>query len=429
MKKIFSLMFLFIVSQLASQQTPADLGGKSLLIIGATAHIGNGSIIEKSAIGIRNQKIVEVSTEDSVEGKYDEVINASGKHVYPGFVAANSSLGLVEIDAVRATSDVDELGDMLPHIRSIIAYNAESKIVESMRPNGVLIAQVTPRGGIISGKSSIVQLDAWNWEDAVIRYDDGVHLNWPNPYTRGRWWLGESPDLKVNKKYTEEITKIKDFFENAKAYRLDNNPMNLPYHSLNGAIKKNKTIFLHANDEKQIVDGIAFLKNIGIKKIVLVGGRESENQLQTISKNNIPVILSHPHRLPSREDEDLKLPFKLASKLINEGVLVTIDVQGSMERMNTRNLPFYAGSFSAYGVEREKAVEMITLNAAKILGIDDQMGSLEKGKDATLFISEGDALDMRTNLISRAFIQGREISLESHQTKLWRRYSKKYSGE
>jgi hypothetical protein len=336
-------------------------------------------------------------------------------------------LGLVEIDAVRATSDVDELGDMLPHIRSIIAYNAESKIVESMRPNGVLIAQVTPRGGTISGRSSIVQLDAWNWEDAIVKYDDGIHLNWPNPYTRGRWWMGESPDLKINKKYLEEVAKIKNFFENAKSYSSDRKPKNLPYYVLNKTFKQNRTIYLHANDEKQIVDGITFLKNIGIKKIVLVGGRESESQLQTISENNIPVILSHPHRLPSKEDEDIKLPFKLASILMNKGVLVTIDVSGSMERMNTRNLPFYAGSFSAYGIEREKAVEMITLNAAKILGIDSDMGSLEKGKDATLFISEGDALDMRTNLISKAFIQGREISLESHQTKLWKRYSNKYS--
>ena len=234
-------------------------------------------------------------------------------------------------------------------------------------------------------------------------------------------------DLKVNKKYQENISKIEDFFQNAMARSVNNKSKNLPYYSLNEAIKKNKNIFLHANDEKQIVDGIVFLKNIGIKNIVLVGGRGLKSQLKMIKSNNIPVVLSHPHRLPTAEDEDLKLPYKLASLLINEGILVTIDVQGSMERMNTRNLPFYAGSFSAYGVEKEKAVEMITLNAAKILGIDDMMGSLEEGKDATLFISQGDALDMMTNKISRAFVQGREISLESHQTELWRRYSEKYS--
>ena len=292
MKKTFHLIFLLIVSQLTSQQTPGSLTEESILFIGATAHIGNATIIENRAIGIRNGEITEVSTENLAEGIYDQTIDVSGKHIYPGFIAANTSLGLVEIDAVRASNDVDEIGDMLPHIRSIIAYNAESKIIESMRPNGILIAQVTPRGGFISGKSSIVQLDAWNWEDAVIRYDDGIHLNWPNPYTRGRRWLGESPDLKVNKKYAENISKIEDFFENAMARSVNSKTKNLPYYSLNEAIKKNKTIFLHANDEKQIVDGIVFLKNIGIKNIVLVGGRGLESQLNVITNNNIPVMVS-----------------------------------------------------------------------------------------------------------------------------------------
>ena len=123
------------------------------------------------------------------------------------------------------------------------------------------------------------------------------------------------------------------------------------------------------------------------------------------------------------------MPFKLAKILMDAGLILTIDVSGRMERMNTRNLPFYAGTFAAYGVPKESAVRMITLDAAKILGIDDQLGSLEVGKDATLFISEGDALDMRTNQLTKAYIQGREISLETHQTKLWERYMEKYSRE
>ena len=101
----------------------------------------------------------------------------------------NTTLGLVEIDAVRATDDEDELGEMLPHIRAAIAYNAESRVVESVRPNGVLMAQVVPRGGRISGSSSVMQLDAWNWEDALMKADEGIHLHWPNPFYRGRWWL------------------------------------------------------------------------------------------------------------------------------------------------------------------------------------------------------------------------------------------------
>ena len=149
--------------------------------------------------------------------KYDTIIDASNSHVYPGIIALNTNLGLVEVDAVRASVDDDETGTYLPEIRSIIAYNAESKAVESMRPNGVLLAQIAPNGGIISGKSSVVQFDAWNWEDAVIKYDQGIHLNWPSPYTFGRWWLGEDRGLKANNNYSKQIKDLKNFFEKSKA--------------------------------------------------------------------------------------------------------------------------------------------------------------------------------------------------------------------
>ena len=144
---------------------------------------------------------------------------------------------------------------------------------------------------------------------------------------------------------------------------------------------------------------------------------------------NIPVLIDRSHRLPSSGDEDIHLPYKTAKNLIDKGVVVGIGIEGQMERMNSRNLPFYAGTYAAYGIDKEEALKLITSNTAKILGIDDKVGSLEVGKDATLFISEGDALDMRTNILTDAFIQGRKISLESHQTKLWKRYSNKYKNQ
>ena len=132
------------------------------------------------------------------------------------------------------------------------------------------------------------------------------------------------------------------------------------------------------------------------------------------------------HLRPEKNDEDYDLTYKLAKKLVDSGVIVGLEASGDMERMNSRNLPFYAGTTVAYGLTKEQALQLITLNTAKILGIDKDYGSLEVGKSATLFISEGDALDMRTNKLVNAFIDGREISLESHQTKLWKKYSKKY---
>ncbi|MDC0472170.1 amidohydrolase family protein [Flavobacteriaceae bacterium] len=426
MKK-YILIILFVVTSysLFSQQTPADSQTQSILIYNAYIHVGNGDIIENGSIGFKNGVIDFVGSKADINN-YQKTINANGKHVYPGFIATNSTLGLAEVDAVRATRDEDEIGDFLPHIRAAIAYDAESKIIESMRPNGVLVAQVTPRGGTISGSSSIMQLDAWNWEDALIQNDEGIHLNWPNPYSRGRWWLGEDPSLKINKNYSTNIKKVSTFFENAQVYSKNQIPVHLPYQAMSGVFEGNTTLYIHAKDEKQIVDGITYLKKIGLTKIVLVGGNGAVDQLDFLKENNIPVIVSRPHRLPDNEDDDPKAAFKIASQLVNSGLLVSIDVSGSMERMNTRNLPFYAGSFAAYGLDKEEALQLITLNSAKILGINDKLGSLEVGKHATLFLSKGDALDMRTNIIEHAFISGRELSLETHQTELWKRYSKKF---
>jgi len=426
MKNYILLLVLSLSTTLIAQQTPADIQQQSLLITNAVVHTGTGTVLENGAVGFDNGIITYVGSAD-VAPAFEKTIDAKGKHLYPGFIATNSSLGLAEVDAVRATVDFDELGDFLPHVRTAIAYDAESKIVESMRPNGVLIAQVAPRGGLISGSSSVMQLDAWNWEDALVKADEGIHLNWPNPYSRGRWWLGEDPTLKPNKNYATQVGKIITFFESAKVYDSEKNALHLPYQAMKGLFSGEKTLYLHAEDEKQLVDGISTLNKVGVAKIVLVGGNEAPQQLNYLKENNIPVIVSRPHRLPDNEDHHPKAAFQLAAQLVDAGLLVSIDVSGRMERMYTRNLPFYAGSFAAYGMDKEVALQLITLNPAKILGVDAALGSLTVGKHATLFLSEGDALDMRTNIIHHAFIQGREISLETHQTELWKRYSNKFS--
>jgi imidazolonepropionase-like amidohydrolase len=428
MKNYIYILFILFISTTIAQQTPADAQKTAVVITNATLHIGDGTVLENAAIAFEQGKITYVGPSSGAPA-HPSKIDAAGQHVYPGFIATNSSLGLVEVDAVRATDDEDEIGDFLPHVRSAIAYDAESKIVESMRPNGVLVAQVAPRGGRISGSSSVMQMDAWNWEDALVKSDEGIHLNWPSPYSRGRWWLGEDPVLKQNSGYSDEIQSLKDFFENAKVYDQNQTPMHLPYQAMLGLYDGSKTLYLHAEDEKQIVDGISYLKSIGIKNVVLVGGNEALQQLSFLQSHNMPVIVSRPHRLPDGEDEDPKLSFKIASELVNAGLTVSIDVSGRMERMYTRNLPFYAGSFAAYGMDKEVALQLITSNPAKILGIADRLGSLTVGKDATLFISQGDALDMRTNQIQKAFIEGRDLSLETHQTTLWKRYSTKFQSK
>jgi len=423
-------MFLLSIVNITAQQTPASKQTEPISIEGATAHLGNGEIIENSLIMFKQGKIIFVGSSNTKIGRIGRVINASGKHIYPGFIAANSTLGLVEVDAVKASSDVRETGIMNPHIRSIIAYNAESKVVESMRPNGVLMAQITPRGGTISGTSSVVQLDAWNWEDASIKNDDAIHIDWPSSFTSGRWWLGEDPALKPDKNYLKKTQEITSFFKDAKQYHSkDNLIKNLPFSSTKGLFVGSQKLFIHANGQREITDAITMAKDLEIENLVLVNGHEAEKVSALLVKHNIPVILERPHRNPESEDHAYDYTYTIAKTLTDLGVLVGIGMEGQMERMNTRNLPFYAGTFAAHGLNREDAVKLITSNPAKILGIDDAVGTLEVGKDATLFISEGDALDMRGNILTEAFIQGRNISLESHQTKLWKRYSDKYKSE
>lgn len=431
MKKIiYSLLFFFVVGNISAQQTPAPKQTTDYSIEGATAHLGNGKVIENALLMFSNGKLTFVGSANAKIARKGTLIKANGKHVYPGFIAANASLGLVEIDAVRATVDEDEVGAMNPHIRSLIAYNTESKIVESMRPNGVLMAQITPRGGTISGTSSITQLDAWNWEDAALKVDDAIHINWPSSFTSGRWWLGEDPALKPDKNYTKNIKNIKSYFNKAKNYLAGNKAIkNLPFNATKGLFNGSQKLFIHASGQREITDAITIAKGLGIHNIVIVHGQGAEKVTDILVQNNIPVIIDRPHRNPNSADDAYDYTYKIADILLKKGVLVSLGMEGQMERMNTRNLPFYAGTCAAYGLDKEVALQLITGNTAKILGIDSFTGTLEVGKDATLFISKGDALDMRGNIISDAFIQGRKISLETHQTKLWKRYSNKYKNQ
>ncbi|MDX1277971.1 amidohydrolase family protein [Oceanihabitans sediminis] len=432
MKKINNYIitaFLLCTTFLFAQQTPAPKQTKAICIMGATAHIGNGEVIENSIIIFNNGKIETVA--DARLVKIDisnmDLIKAEGKHVYPGFIVPNSTLGLGEIDAVRATIDSDELGSLNPHIRSLIAYNTESKVIETMRPNGVLLAQITPQGGRISGTSSIVHLDAWNWEDAAVKVDDGIHINWPRPYTRGRWWRGEPSHLKPNKEYGKQVEELANFFKQSKVYQQSTKEVkNLPFEALAKVTNGSAKLFIHVDDAKGITDATEFAKANDIANMVIVGGYEAYKVTDLLKQNNIPIILNRVHSRPNSDDEDYDLPFKMAKKLVDSGIVVALQANGDMERMNSRNLPFYAGTCVAYGLDKEEALKLITSNTAKILGIDDTFGTLESGKDATLFISEGDALDIRTNKLIKAFVQGRNLSLESHQTQLSKRYSEKY---
>lgn len=402
-------------------------GQTSTLFIGATAHLGNGEVIKNAAISIKNGEFDLIADAGMIRidpAAFDTIYRIYGKHIYPAFIVPNTKLGITEIDAVRASRDYKETGKINPNIRSLTAYNTDSKITKTVRSNGILIAQVTPRGGLVSGQSSIMYLNGENWEDAVLKADDGVHINWPNSYYQTGWWA-EPGETKENKEYREKKNELEKLFSKAKAYSSSSNIIDLKMESMQGLFEGTKNLYIHTNSASDMRDAIDFAEKYHIINIVIIGGEDALAISNLLVEKNIPVILNRTHRLPKSQDSPIDEPYKQAKRLYDKGVLFCLSYEGGMEAMGARNLSFTAGTTVAYGQEYEDAVQSITLNTAKILGIDNIVGSIEKGKKATFFISSGDALDMRTHNIEKAFINGLSIDLDNHQKELFRKYQTK----
>ncbi len=422
-----SIALLSCASILAQDQnSPAPPHQGRTLLLGGTAHLGNGDVIQDAAIGYENGIITFVgSALKAKKENYDEVIDTQGKHIYPGFIAPNSTLGLQEIGAVRATRDQYEIGTFRPNVRAVIAFNTESDITPTVRSNGVLMGQITPRGGTISGSSGIVQFDAWNWEDAAMEMTDGVHMNWPRMH-HVHEKQGKAA-VTLRKSYEQQLHEIQRFFRESKAYAQGNGAIkDLKYEAMRGLFNGELSLYVHANDYKQLVEAVQLKRDFGIERMCIVGGYDAWMAADLLRDNKVSVMLYRVHELPDYAEDDVHLPYKLPKLLSDEGVLFCLQNSGDMEQMGTRNLPFYAGTAAAYGLTYEQAVMSITLSAAKILGIDDRVGSLEVGKHATLIVSEGDALDMMTNNIVFACISGRAIDLDNRQKLLYRKYKAKY---
>jgi hypothetical protein len=318
---------------------------------------------------------------------------------------------------------MNELGLFNPNVRSIIAYNTDSDIPPTVRSNGTLLAQIVPSGARISGSSSIVELDGWNWEDAAYKMDNGIHLNWPSLYRRRGF--GSGATISKNDDYEEQVREVEQFFKEAAAYakKQNPNPVNLKFEAVKGLFDESKILFVEADYAKTISEAVLFAKKYKFK-MAIVGGRDSWMVTDLLKDNNVGVILSETQRLPGRVDADIDQPFKTPKMLQDAGVLFAFGIDGSWQQ---RNLPFQAGQAVGFGLDKEAAISGLTSNTAKILGIDATVGTIEKDKDASFFISEGDALDMRTNKVTHAFINGKAIDLDNKQEALNRKFKKKYN--
>jgi imidazolonepropionase-like amidohydrolase len=438
MKKIISSIVLggFFLAAAAQESVLPSPPQKGIIFIkNATIHVGNGTVINNGSIQIKDGKIEKVGADIPMPQGNVKVIDAAGKQVYPGVILPVSNLGLVEISSIRASADVREIGDMNPNVRSIVAYNTDSKVINTLRSQGVLMANVVPQGSFLAGSSSVVQLDAWNYQDAAVKTDVGMHLYMPSLMPRpdfgrfggggGRFGPQQSSGTDPVKEGLAKIEELKSFFLQAKAYLAEptHKETNLKFESVKGLFDKTQKFYVHANTVRQMLVAIDFVKQFNFD-VVIVGGSDSWQIADLLKQNNVSVVLSQMHSLPTSTDDDVDQPYKSAAALQKAGVVFSISDDDPQTR--GKNILFNAGTAAAYGLTKEQALQAITLNAAKIMGVEDKAGSIEVGKDANIVISEGDILDMKSSKVTDALIQGREVDLTDKHKLLNDRFNKKY---
>lgn len=426
-----------LIGALAPTARAQDLTHKAppqdhtIILTGGTIHTVSGETLPGATIVFKQGIITHIGGPIPISGN-TETIDATGKHIYPGLIAATTQLGLTEIGAVRATRDTTEVGSFNPEVRAAVAINPDSTLIPVTRSGGVLIAGVLPTGGRIPGRAAIIRLDGWTWEDMTITDNAGLVLSFPQVRPRADWWK-TNPIAKQQERIDKNLAELDEFFARATAYLTDSQTRTSadatvthdarfeamrPYLS----IDDRAPILVHAQDLDQITAAIAFADRFDLR-LIIVGGRDAPLVADLLIDRAIPVIITGVHAFPKRADAPYDEPYTLARRLDDLGVIWCI--ANSDDSSNTRNLANDAARAVAYGLDRETAIRSITLAPAEILGIDDRYGSLDVGKSATLIITDGDPLETATH-IERAYIDGRLIDLSNKQTKLRDKYRAKY---
>lgn len=397
-----------------------------IAITGGTVHTVTSGTMRNGTVVFTNGSITAVGElVDVPEGA--TVIDARGKHVYPGFIGAQTTLGLNEIGAVRATRDAAEVGRFNPNVRAETAYDPDSDIIPTVRSNGILIANVSPEGGLISGLCSVMRLDGWTREDIAIEPRCALVVNWPSMSVSTSWWEKRSPE-EQRKDQQKQLDEIRRIFEGARAYAvmddagLDTAKRNLRLEAMRSVFDGSLPVIFGAQSRQQILAVLDFIKEFGINGIV-AGGAEAGTVAELLKQQNVPVILDRVHRLPGRAEDGYDDPYTLPARLQAAGIRFCINEPGYW---SVRSLPFEAGTAIAYGLQPEAALAAITIAPAHILGIADRYGSIDVGKSATLFISDGDALDVRSNKVTHAWIDGRPVDLDNRHKRLSKKYRSRY---
>ena len=423
----------------ASPNIPPPPQTQAIMVTGATLHTVTGDTIVNGRMLVDKGRIVAIGTASSVPDQAGaRILNFAGKHIYPGLIAANTTLGLVEVQAVRATVDSAEAGAINPNARALVAINADSELFPVARANGVLAALSVPKpgtAGLITGTSALVALDGWTWEDMGISPEVGLHINLPSLRLNAALFptLPAARLEEMQRLTAQRLKTLEDAFESAAAYsRARTNEPNLAkdarWEAMLPVLAGNanqRPVFVQAEELPQIRYALNFAERFNLK-LVIVGGADAWRIAPLLRSRNVPVIIGGVHRLPQRRGEDTDTPFRLAAQLHAAGVRFAIARSGSnFDAAMERSLPYEAATAAAHGLPRAEALKAITIYPAEILGAADKIGSLARGKHANFFVSDGDPLDIKSR-VERIFIQGRDIPLEDKQTRLNEKYEQKY---
>lgn len=414
----------------ASDQIPAKAQDHPIAITGATIHPVSGPIIQRGTILFDKGKIVALGTNVTLPEK-TEVIDAGGKHVYPGLISPDTYIGLVEIEAVRATRDNVETGTINPNIRAEVAVNPESEQIPVARANGITTMISAPSGALIAGTSAMLMLDGWTWEEMTLKAPLAMNVYWPRVNISREWWVRQSEE-EQKKEREAHVKELANAFRDARSYMTAKNAeteKGVPYHNTDmrweamiPVLEGKIPVVVWADEIQQIEAAVAWADQEKIR-IIIGGGHDAWRLTDLLKHNGIAVLAGAIHRLPDRRFEEYDEPLMLPLKLYQAGIPFAIITQG--ESAHERNLPYQAATAAAYGLPKEEALKAITLSPAQIFGVADRVGSLDVGKDATLIVTTGDPLEIES-AVTLEFIQGKRIDLSSRHTKLYEKYQEKY---
>ena len=399
----------------------------SVVIRNATIYPVSAPPVANGSIAFTNGVITAIGTNVDVPSSAT-VIDGTGLSVYPGLIDAGSTVGLTEVESVAGTVDTTEIGDINPNARAEVAVNPHSNVIPVTRVNGITTVLTVPEGGIVSGQSALMQLAGWTPPEMTLKAPVGMHIRFPRlrsaPLTT--FESDEDAEKELRKNYTKQLDRLRDVFRDAQAYAKAANAKarrfdrDVKLEALVPVVEGRMPVMVEANIARDIKAALEFVDEFKLKA-VLVGAQDVRSFIPDLKRRNIPVILGPILALPAREDDAYDLLFSNALALHEAGIRFAIR---SNDAHNARNLPYNAASCAAFGLPKEEALKSITVYPAEIFGVADRIGSLAPGKVANVIVTDGDPLEIRTN-VKRVFIGGEEIPMDSYHTLLYEKFKKR----